>query len=137
MGMHMHVTKTLASICYFDHTKLSCQTHWLLYMCYFDYVSCHIQLYNDKINRSVFHCLSCCHSDYYGSYSCKMLLGRSNATRFVKKNPIIRLVGIMLQILTIILFRISSKKLSKCFYYSQVSLIMLKFIPSFSSFAIK
>ena len=29
-----------------------------------------------------------------------------------------RLVGIMLQIFIIILFQISSKKLSKCFYYS-------------------
>ena len=45
-----------------------------------------------------------------------------------------RLVGIMLQILIIILFRISSKKLSKCFYYSQVPLIMLKIIPSFYNF---
>ena len=43
-----------------------------------------------------------------------------------------RLVGIMLQILIIILFRISSKKLSKCFCYSQVSLIMLKkHIPNY------
>ena len=45
-----------------------------------------------------------------------------------------RLVGIMLQILIIILFRISSKKLSKCFYYSQVPLIMFKIIPRFYNF---
>ena len=47
---------------------------------------------------------------------------------------IYRLVGIMLQILIIILFRISFKKLSKCFYYSQVLLIMLKIIPIFYNF---
>ena len=43
-----------------------------------------------------------------------------------------RLVGIMLQILIIILLRISSQSL--CFYYSLVSLIMLKIIPSFDNF---
>ena len=47
---------------------------------------------------------------------------------------IYRLVGIMLQILIIILFRIFFKKLSKCFYYSQVLLIMLKIIPIFYNF---
>ena len=43
-----------------------------------------------------------------------------------------RLMGIMLQILIIILLRISSQLL--CFYYSLVSLIMLKIILSFDNF---
>ena len=46
----------------------------------------------------------------------------------------IRLVGIMLKNLIIILFRISPKKLTLCFYYSPTVLIILKIIPNFYNF---
>jgi len=53
-------------------------------------------------------------------------------------NFISRLVGIMLKNLIIILFRISQKKLTLCFYYSPNVLIILKIIPNFILlFAIK
>ena len=47
-----------------------------------------------------------------------------------KHGPSNRLAGIMLQIFIIILFRISSKKLSKCFIIPKI----LKIIPNFDNF---
>ena len=57
----------------------------------------------------------------------------SLATTFIMLLTGETLLGLW-ELWSIILFRISSKKLSKCFYYSQVTLIMLKIIPSFYNF---